>query len=61
MTTQKEKTEAVRLLNRSSRTKVEIAQTDPADPSTVQDAISQLGAFAKRHQRSSFTIIAVKN
>ena len=61
MTTQKEKNEAVRLLNRTPRTKIEIAQTDPADASTVQDAISQLGAFAKRNQRSAFTIIAVKN
>lgn len=53
MTTQQEKNGVVRLLNRSPRTKVEIAQSDPAEGTTVQDAVSQLDAFQKRNQRSS--------
>lgn len=61
MTTQKEKNDAVRLLNRSSRTKVEIAQTDPADASTVQDAINEVSSFIKKNARTSYTLIAVRN
>jgi len=61
MTTQQEKNEAVRLLNRTPRTKIEIAQTDPADASTVQTAMSEVSSFIKKNNRTSYTLIAVKN